>query len=289
MSRFEGRGHGKLILTGEHAVVYGHAALAVAVDRGTTVRLWSCEGATRTDPTTPCDDRLQMALLRALPAQGWCVQIESDVPIGRGMGSSAALSVGLVRALANAEGRAPDTTTIFEQSLALERIFHGTPSGLDNAVSARGGALRYRRGPPASFVTVPCPTWPLVVLDSGVSGNTAQLVAEVGRRRPSIDPVLHAIGELVTEVERALGSPEDLGPLLTQNHELLRRIGVSNNVLDGMVDLALRAGASGAKLAGAGGGGVVIALAPDPDAIVRAAINAGMNAFICHPVPRAAQ
>jgi mevalonate kinase len=281
---FVGRGHGKLILCGEHAVVYGHPALAMAVDRGTTVRLTPRPGTLEARGDI-VDDRLIPALRTVLPADGWQVDIATDLPVGRGMGSSAALAVALIRAESASRGHTPSVDEVFERAFAVERVFHGNPSGLDHAVSARGGLLRYRRGPPPSFEPLPLPSWRLVVLDSGVAGDTKQLVAGVASRRPTVDADLDRIGELVLEATAALDDPQALGPLLTENHGLLRRIGVSTPQLDDLVALALKAGAVGAKLAGAGGGGVVLALVEDPEPVLRAAAAAGVPAFPTRPVP----
>lgn len=283
--RFVGRGHGKLILAGEHAVVYGHPALAVAVDRGVEVGLKRIDGSTRACPETRADPRLIEALVAALGPQGWEVTVRSDLPIGRGMGSSAAIAVGLVRARALADGEALDLDTIWERAFAAERAFHGTPSGLDQAVACRGGLLRYLKGPPPVFEDLPCPDWPLVVLDSGVAGDTRALVEGVRARRPGIDPVLERIGALVAQVQTSLTDLHALGELLVDNHRLLQQIGVSTPTLDALVDLALEHGAYGAKLAGAGGGGVVLALTDEPDRVVRAAVDRGVAAFTCRPQP----
>jgi mevalonate kinase len=96
------------------------------------------------------------------------------------MGSSAALATALVRA------RHPDLTPeqVIDAAMPIERAFHGNPSGLDVAVSARGGGLLYRRGPPMQMERVEPGDWQVVVLDSGAPGNTAELVAAVAARRP---------------------------------------------------------------------------------------------------------
>ena len=283
--RWTGRGHGKLSLAGEHAVVYGHPAIAIAVDRGVTATLRQRPGPTTTEVHHPADARLDEALRAVLPAEGWCVGLRSTLPLGRGLGSSAAIAVALVRAWAAATGETLSHDVVWDRAFAVERVFHGTPSGLDHAVSCRGGALRYEKGPPPRFSPLPCPDWSLVVLDSGVAGNTKELVEGVRARRPGIDPVLHQIGELVAQVEQHLADAATLGPLLTQNHRRLRRIGVSTDTLDGLVALALDAGAFGAKLAGAGGGGVVLALSDDPERVLAAARDRGVDAFACNPVP----
>ncbi len=273
-----GRGAGKLILCGEHAVVYGHPALAFAVDLHTTVRLQRREGPTEVH-SPHADPRVRDALCTVLPARGWRVQVASDIPVGRGMGSSAALAVALLRAHRPAlQGEA-----LIEAAMPIERSFHGNPSGLDVAVSALGGCLAFRRGPPMHYEQVPVGSWQAVVLDSGSAGDTRALVAGVAARRPGIDAVLDRIGELVERARHVLDQPAALGELLTINHRLLADIGVSTSRLDELVQLALDHGAHGAKLAGAGGGGVVLALVDDPGPLLAAAQARGIRALTCSP------
>lgn len=274
------RGHGsaKLILVGEHAVVYGHPAIAFAVDLRTTVGLSPCEGPTFVD-SPHVDHRVRDALCTVLPSKGWRVEVASDIPVGRGMGSSAALAVALVRAhQPSLSGQA-----LIDAAMPIERAFHGNPSGLDVVVSAAGGCVAFRRGPPMVIEPIAPGDWTVVVLDSGTAGDTAQLVASVAARRPGIDPVLDRIGQLVTAARTCLHDPAALGVLLDENHALLQQLGVSTPRLDELVALARAHGAHGAKLAGAGGGGVVIALVDDPEPLVRAATAQGIPARVCHP------
>jgi mevalonate kinase len=273
-----GRGAGKLILCGEHAVVYGHPALAFAVSLHTTVCLQSHDRPTTVDsPHT--DPRVVDALCTVLPRTGFTVAVQSDIPVGRGMGSSAALAVALVRA------RHPELrgSELIDAAMPIERAFHGNPSGLDVAVSALGGCLAFRRGPPMHYEAVQPGAWQVVVLDSGVAGDTAQQVAGVAARRPGIDAELQRIGDLVDQAVGVLHDAPALGELLTDNHRLLRAIGVSTPALDELVQLALDHGAHGAKLAGAGGGGVVLALVDDPAPLLRAAEARGVAALPCAP------
>lgn len=282
-----GTGRGKLVLCGEHAVVYGHPAIALAVDRATVVRLTRRPGPTTID-SPHGDDRLLGALCTVIESEGLSVCVDTDLPVGRGMGSSAALAVALVRARAALSGEAPDADTVYHRAMPIERAFHGNPSGVDVAVSAHGGCLWFQRGDAAGVPVrqrLVCGRWSIVVLDSGIAGDTGQLVAGVGARRPEIDPVLERIGALVAEAREILCDPRALGELLTENHGLLRRIGVSTPQLDAFVALALANGAWGAKLAGAGGGGVVIALTEDPGRLLAAAATAGIPAFECAPWP----
>jgi len=174
--------------------------------------------------------------------------------------------------------------------MAIERVFHGNPSGVDHAVSSRGGALRYRRSPAGPVLeALDLPSLSLVVLDSGEAGDTGQMVAGVAARRPGIDGAIERIGDLVRAALRHLHAGFDpfiFGALLTENHRLLRQIGVSTPTLDGLVQLALDAGAFGAKLAGAGGGGVVLALVDEPSRLLSRAKAEGMVAFPVRPWPQ---
>lgn len=285
MSATEARAHapGKLILAGEHAVVYGHPALAIAVDRGTTVTLRRRPGPTRLGRSAVRDPRVLPGLLTVLPADGLEIDIESDLPVGRGMGSSAALAVAVVRAHAALEGVPLDFETTHARAFGPERHFHGDPSGVDHAVSALGGGVRYSKTPNGPDIhPLRLPPLELVVVDSGAPGDTASLVAGVRARRPGVDPSLRRIGALVDALQRALsrGAPgPELGAMLTENHRLLAEIGVSTPTLDGIVAACIGAGAHGAKLAGAGGGGVVLALVDDARPVLQAMQAAGWAAF----------
>ncbi len=277
-----GHGAGKLILAGEHAVVHGHPAIAFAVSLGTTVRLERIEGPTEV-VSHVSDEVLTRAVRHAVGAWGSRVHLHTSLPIGRGMGSSAALSVALVRAAAARDGRALDEAETIEAAMPLERIFHADPSGLDVVVSVRGGLLRFTRGRPPELTPLPLPGWQVVVLDSEAVGVTSELVAGVGRRRPKIDPALDRIGALVDDAAEVLHDTAALGELLDENHALLGEIGVSTPRLDELVQLARRAGARGAKLSGAGGGGVVLALVDDPEPVLRAAKAHRVPAWPCRP------
>jgi mevalonate kinase len=275
-----GSAPGKLILLGEHAVVYGHRALASPVSLSTQVQLEPFAGATHLGDSSIQDDRLKQALALALPAHGWRVHIQTDLPIGRGMGSSAALTIALLRAADGITGHRSSFDALHARGFPIEALFHGNPSGLDHAVSALGSAVVYRKGQPPKPIEMP--PHQIVVLDTGHAGDTKKLVAGVALRRPRIDPSLQRLGELVEESLSVLADPNALGLLMNEAQRHLEVIGVSTPKIAEIVQVARGAGALGVKLSGAGGGGIVLALTPQgPEQVLAAAAQRGIDAFAC--------
>lgn len=269
--RARGRAVAKAILVGEHFVVHGVPALAVPVPG---VEL---EAELRLEAGPPPGGHLGRCL--QLLAEHWggpgpealTVRIRSGIPVGAGLGSSAALSVALARAYAGLAGRPEDPAEIRRLSLACERLAHGNPSGIDTEVALTARPIRFERGRPPREAAV-SPDVGLVVIDTGTSAPTAPLVAAVARRREADPEGFAAQAEqargVVEAAEAALaeGRVDDLGAALDAAHRLLAALGVSSPVLDRAVEAAREAGAAGAKLTGSGGGGAVLAVCPAPHA-----------------------
>ena len=300
---------GKVLLLGEHAVVYGHPAIAAALRRRVTVEVEEdAQGpaielvAPATDPTATTkavEERIAVPpeLLRAAidlaAAAGaprhFRARVRSELPLGGGLGSSAAVGVALARAFSQLAGRECPPDRAERLALELERVFHGAPSGVDPAICARGGVILFRRGdPPCIDRIVPREPVHLAVALTGVLRGTRSTVLPLSARRAEradlYDPMLSFLGELARGGASALerGDLQDLGIRFDAAHGVLAAIGVSCPELEDAVAVLRRAGALGAKLTGAGGGGAAIGLARDAEhatALVAAARSVGMRAF----------
>ncbi len=283
-----GSAPGKVILLGEHAVVYGRPAIAVPVARlraivhavplpagsGTWIRALDLD---RHYPLrqAPADDPLAHAVRtawRALASGGEPdleIVVHSAIPIAGGLGSGAAVATAIVRALAAYAGCHLPAERVSALVYETEKLLHGTPSGIDNTVVAHGRPIWFRRGaPPQPFD--PGGRFAFLIADTGVPSPTRETVAAVRAGRQAnparYEELFDRIASVVERGRQALqaGSPSRLGPLLGENQALLRLIGVSSPKIERLVEAAMRAGALGAKLSGGGRGGNVIALV-EPD------------------------
>lgn len=276
---------GKVILFGEHAVVYGRPAIAVpvtqvgarvTVERGVGGILVQAKdlGLSHTMGQAPVDEALEpvVSLVEStleylgvrLPPP-LVITITSTIPMARGLGSGAAVSTALVRGLGEHFGRELSPEEVSALVYEAEKFHHGTPSGIDNTVISYGHPIYFVRGEPPQTFKVGKP-FLLAIGDSGVKSPTKVVVEEVRRRwerEPSrYEPLFDQIGQVVERAKEEMegGNLEGLGSLMDENQALLRDLGVSSPQLDGLVKVAREAGALGAKLSGAGRGGSVIAL-----------------------------
>jgi len=275
---------GKVILLGEHAVVYGRPAIAVpvtevqaqarveagAVGQGTVIlatdlaRQVLLREVTDDDPLA----RIVRSTLAAIKRErdpDLTITVTSTVPIARGMGSGAAVSTAIVRALAQHFKQWLPSRAISELVYQTEVLHHGTPSGIDNTVVAFEKPIYFVRDRGWEVFWVGTP-FLLAIADTGIKSSTKEVVGDLRWRYEAEPDRYNLLFEGVEQVVRAArsaieqGRPEALGNLMNENHVLLQDLGVSCPELDRLVVAAQEGGALGAKLSGAGWGGNMIAL-----------------------------
>jgi len=203
------------------------------------------------------------------------------------MGSSAAISIAMIRAMSAFFGKSLLPSDVSDLAYQVEMIHHGTPSGIDNNVIAYQQPVYFVRHNPIQFLEIQHPThW--VIADTGEKTPTRETVAAVRalytENPDHYDQIFKQIGTLTQQAREALpsGDISTLGALMNENQRLLEQIDVSSQNLDSLINTALAAGAAGAKLSGGGRGGNIIALATAETAetIEKALIDAGANRTI---------
>lgn len=277
-----GNSHAKIILIGEHSVVYHQPAIAlplpaVQVHAEMTAHPNSAQVLTsryysgdRQDAPIQLQgiNRLIDSLLHHLTqtAPGFTLTIKSDLPAERGMGSSAATAVAIVRAMYRFFDVSLPHDQLLEEVAVSEKIIHGHPSGLDAATASAETPVWFIKGQTPQPLPFHLNGY-LVIADSGIHGQTGIAVTNVANYRQAhpnqaIEAITH-LGQLTQRAKIALAQNQvnDLGTILTAAQRDLKQLGVSHPVLDQMMTVALENGALGAKLTGGGMGGCMISLA----------------------------
>ena len=261
-----GQAHSKIILIGEHAVVYGYPAISLP--------LLEVKVTCRVVPAaTPWrlfeEDTLSMAVYASLEylnikdAYIRC-QIDSAIPEKRGMGSSAAISIAAIRAVFDYfEAELPHDVLEILVNRA-EMIAHMNPSGLDAKTCLSDQPIRFIKNVGFEELAMDLSAY-LVIADTGVYGHTREAIQVVESKGKEALPFLYALGELTQQAEEAIKARDAvmLGDILTKAHGNLKEIGVSSLEADALVESALQHGALGAKMSGGGLGGCIIALVAD--------------------------
>ncbi|HHH12031.1 MAG TPA: mevalonate kinase [Sorangium sp.] len=273
-----GRAHGKIILFGEHAVVHGVPALVCGISHQLQAHARRLSaGPSRlqllqrhTDVASQEELARALAALLALAPRPPPLQltVSGELPPGVGLGFSASAAVALARAVEATVGDPVDEHRVALRAHAWESIFHGNPSGVDVAAAMHSGCLHYVRGQQPEPVDMGAELL-LVVGQTGIRSSTRKMVAAVTARlndHPADGAArLNSIAALVAQGRAHIeaGRVAALGPLLVENQRQLTALGASCDSIQRMCELATSAGALGAKLTGAGGGGSVIALVDD--------------------------
>ncbi|QIK68858.1 mevalonate kinase [Erysipelothrix sp. HDW6C] len=287
---------GKIILMGEHAVVYGKPAIALpfhAAKIETTVVFH--RGATQIECSYYKGDlanapevisgvkSLIITTLKYLkkPNKNVRVVIQSQLPAQRGLGSSAAVSVSIVRALFDAFHMPLSDDVLGKLVSVAEEIHHLNPSGLDATTISKGKPVYFDREKGKDDISLNLDGY-IVVADTGELGQTRLAVTEVSQRleeNPEVmEPLLNRIHELTEQTRETLESGEiiTVGLAMNEVHQILQQFNISNDALDRLVSTARTHGALGAKLTGSGKGGCMIALTRDYEtaSVVAAALEA---------------
>lgn len=304
---------GKVILFGEHAVVYGQPAIAVPVNE---VKARAIISAQPDRPSgwvhiqapdieleaaledLPTDNPLSLAINSVFEATdisrvpALVIRITSTIPIAAGLGSGAAVTVAIIRALSAFLGRPLPDKEVSTLAYEVEKLHHGTPSGIDNTVITYEKPVYFVRSKngEADQITKFDIAHPFTILigDSGIPSPTRATVGEV-RSAWQEDKILYehlfeSIGVITKRAKEIIkkGDIVALGKLMDENQDLLVKLAVSSTELDHLIRTARQAGAFGAKLSGGGRGGNMIALVPKENArqIAEIIVSAGATRAI---------
>ena len=291
----EGIGHGKIILLGEHSVVYGRHAVAVPAPVNIRTKVqdtedeillmipsWGVEYRLDKNPEKRQSFEKPAGLIldqMGLSKQGMKIEVFSDIPRGMGLGGSAAIAVSIIKALNNHFKLALNQDEINQMALESEKIAHGNPSGIDNTMATYGHPLIFRNGDNPLIEPLNInETFSILIGFSSTEGLTAKtvgIVRDLWKKNPGVyEKIFDEIDSLALQSIQAIQNNdfELLGQLMNINHGLLNTLQVSTPELERLIMIARESGALGAKLTGGGGGGAVIALCRDID-ITKSAIE----------------
>jgi len=298
-------GYGKIILLGEHAVVYGSHSIAAPLPLAMQVKVMDSkkEGIHLLIPRWGVEERImpgvehKYSIFKSLDLildeldlheRNMSIEVFPHIPRAMGLGGSAALAVALIRGLADHFNLELTDARVADLSYRSETIVHGRASGIDNTLATYGKFIRFKKGtPPQMQNIIPKEPIRVVIGLTWVESLTAKMVSKVNKgwksNKPLFEKMFNQIDEIVLEGEQAIKSGDlvKLGQLMNVNQGYLNALGVSGKEIEEIVDIARSNGALGAKLTGGGGGGAIIALCPDNHEKVSKAIRtAGYQAMV---------
>lgn len=296
---------GKIILFGEHAVVYGRPALAVPVTQvhaevdisdSSRIGIWIEAPEVNLQAelnTLPSDHPLASVihnlffLSRVSPFPNLEIRISSSIPVASGLGSGAAVTIALTRALSAHVNYPMTDEEVNAFAYEIEKLHHGTPSGIDNTVVTYTQPVYFIKGQPIETFKVGRP-FTIILGDTGIRALTRESVGDVRKLweadKGKWEKVFDEVGEIVKNAKQRIeaGDWETLGQLMNQNHLLLQTMKVSSSELDALISTARTSAALGAKLSGGGRGGNMIALVKpeQAEAVARSLMAAGAKSTI---------
>ncbi len=296
---------GKIILFGEHAVVYNRPALAVPVNQvhadvevldSSRAGIWIHAPVIDLHAeltSLPADHPIGSVILNLFQrfdisqTPNLEINVSSTIPVAAGLGSGAAVSVALTRALSSFLSHPLSDDEINPLVFEIEKLHHGTPSGIDNSVITYNMPVYFIKGQPIETFKTGKP-FTIVIADTGIPALTKESVGDVRRLwlkdTNRFEYIFNEISQISLIARRSIesGRPELLGELMDHNHELLQEMTVSSPELDALVSAAKDAGALGAKLSGGGRGGNMIALVDQlkAESVASALISAGAKRTI---------
>jgi hydroxymethylglutaryl-CoA reductase len=296
----EGIGFGKVILLGEHSVVYGRHAIAVPVPQTIRVKVEDCkEGVTLMIPSWGIEYQLDKDVEQRqsfekpagrilerlnLTSTGMRIEVFPDIPRGMGLGGSAAIAVAIIRGLNNHFNLGLSNEEVNSMAFESEKIAHGNPSGIDNTMATFGKPLIYRPGEPPLVERLNInKSFSMVVgftRHEGVTAKTVRNVREGWKQNTAMyEKIFDDIDELVLKSVTAIQNNDFivLGQMMNFCQGLLNALQVSTPELERLIDLARESGALGAKLTGGGGGGAMVALVNDESEVEEAIESEGFE------------
>tara|TARA_B100000315_G_C14504233_1_gene553819 strand:+ start:95 stop:979 length:885 start_codon:yes stop_codon:yes gene_type:complete len=264
---------GKIILFGEHSVVYGKPAIAVPLkELRLSVKIEKSNDFIITSDVFSHIEELKEGVNKITKKLNvpnkLKLTVSSDIPLSSGFGSSAAFSVAVTKAVAKHFGITLNLKQIKEISYESENVFHGTASGLDNTVIAYEKSVYFVKGKEPEILHIKN-SFSFIIVNIGIKSDTSEVVNELRERydsnKENISLIFDEIESIVDKARTALeeGNISFLGELMDKNQKCLKRLGLSINEIDSLVTKLKDLGALGAKLSGAGKGGNVIALLPE--------------------------